>query len=218
VVEIDTITGRARQVVASSVVDARRHGEVLAPSMRSLLDQAGLTPGGLSAVVAGVGPGPYTSLRVGVVTAVALAQALGVPAHGVCSLDGVPPPLAQAPTTWAPTTWAAVTDARRREVFWALYDGSRRTSGPFVGVPARVGDELRARSVTWAVGPGVVAYPSAFEGLAVPGAPPAYPDPALLVERVLPELVGNLPASPLVPIYLRRPDATEPRRPSAVVG
>lgn len=189
--------------------------------MRAVLDEARLSPAALAAVVAGVGPGPYTSLRVGVVTAVALSQALDVPAIGVCSLDGVPGP-AQTPTTDAATTdaattWAVVTDARRREVFWAIYENGVRTTGPGVALPAQVADELRARSVSLVVGPGTAAYPAAFEGFAVAGSS-AFPDPVLLVHRVVPELVAGKPVGPLVPIYLRRPDAAQPRSRTSVVG
>lgn len=226
VVEVDAATGRSRPAAASSVVDPRRHGEVLAPAVHAALDVARLSPADLAAVVVGVGPGPYTSLRVGVVTAVAFGQALDVPAIGVCSLDGVPgpatPPTPQAPgtqtsTTDVATTWAVVTDARRREVFWAIYENGVRTAGPGVALPAQVADELRARSVGVVVGPGTAAYPAAFEGFTVAGSS-AFPDPVLLVHRAVPELLAGKPAGPLAPIYLRRPDAAEPRPRTSVVG
>ena len=69
----------------------------------------------LEAVVTGLGPGPFTGLRVGVVTAAALADARGLPVIGVCSLDAV-----------GSGARTVVTDARRKEVYWAAYDDSRR--------------------------------------------------------------------------------------------
>src|SRR2546423_15600438 len=70
-------------------VDARAHGELLAPAVADALREGGVKPGDLAAVVAGVGPGPFTGLRVGLVTAAALAHALAIPAYGVGSLDGL---------------------------------------------------------------------------------------------------------------------------------
>src|SRR5438132_7166535 len=76
--------GPAVEVRAERVeVDARRHGEALAPAIHECLAEAGAAPRDLAAVVAGVGPGPFTGLRVGLVTATALADALGVPSYAV---------------------------------------------------------------------------------------------------------------------------------------
>nr|MDQ3612639.1 tRNA (adenosine(37)-N6)-threonylcarbamoyltransferase complex dimerization subunit type 1 TsaB [Actinomycetota bacterium] len=69
----------------SVVVDGRRHGELLACGVREVL--RGFRPAALAAVVVGTGPGPFTGLRVGLVTAAAMGDALGIPAYGVCSLD-----------------------------------------------------------------------------------------------------------------------------------
>ncbi|WP_070719651.1 tRNA (adenosine(37)-N6)-threonylcarbamoyltransferase complex dimerization subunit type 1 TsaB, partial [Dietzia sp. HMSC21D01] len=69
--------------------DARAHAELLTPHILDCLADAGLSAGGLDAVVVGTGPGPFTGLRVGMATAAAFADALGRPVHGVCSLDGL---------------------------------------------------------------------------------------------------------------------------------
>ena len=69
--------------------DARKHAELLMPGIVAACDEAGVALAELAAVVTGAGPGPFTGLRVGMVTAAALGDALGVPVHGVCSLDAI---------------------------------------------------------------------------------------------------------------------------------
>ncbi|CAO5175234.1 tRNA threonylcarbamoyladenosine biosynthesis protein TsaB [Frankia sp. AiPs1] len=199
-------------------VDARRHGELLAPSMRSVLDEADVHPSDLAAIVVGAGPGPFTSLRVGMVTAAAFADALEIPVHGVCSLDGI-----GAATTGAT---AVVTDARRREVYWARYEDGVRMGDPRVGRPIEVAEALRAQGVAAVVGPGRAMYAGMFADFAELEMPAAggdatvpeagYPRPELLAGLAGADLLaGRLPA-PLVPLYLRRPDATEPHAPKPV--
>ena len=113
----------------------------------------------LTAIAVGVGPGPYTGLRVGVALAVALGDALGVDVHGICTLDV----LAAEAGGAEPLT--VVTDARRREVFWASYDGSReRIAGPAVGRP----DDVAALATGRVVGP--VRRPLAHSALSSPRA------------------------------------------------
>lgn len=171
------------------VVDGRRHGEVLAVGIQAVLGCAGRRPADLDAVVVGLGPGPFTGLRVGIVTAAALGDALGLPVHGVCSLDGLAQP---------GRATLAVTDARRKEVYWAAYDESgARVDGPHVDAPDVARAAAGGRAV---VGEGAHLY--AFDGvLDLPRAPSV----AALVARAP---LGQAPA-PLVPLYLRRPDAQE---------
>ena len=69
--------------------DARKHGELLMPGVLAACAEAGVALPDVDAVVVGIGPGPFTGLRVGMVTAAALGDALGVPVHGVCSLDAI---------------------------------------------------------------------------------------------------------------------------------
>ena len=177
------------------VVDGRRHGEVLAVGIRGVLTAAGCAPRDLGAVVVGLGPGPFTGLRVGIVTAASFGDALGIAVHGVCSLDGLAQP-------GRPTL--AVTDARRREVYWAAYDGAgARVDGPHVDAPAVAREAATGRSV---VGDGAQLY--AFDGvLDVPRWPSV---PALIARAPLTTAPG-----PLIPLYLRRPDAQEPPVPAA---
>ena len=165
-------------IVAEQVaIDAKRHGELLSVNMAAVLQHG--TP---DEVVVGVGPGPFTGLRVGIVSAAAYADALGLPVRGVCSLEGM-----RAPST------AVVTDARRKEVYWAVYDeNGARTHGPDVGKPA---DVLPQLTVPRIVGDGAQLYGFATEDT------PRYPSVALLAT--------SEEALPLTPLYLRRPDAQE---------
>ena len=121
-----------RVVAAACAVDARRHSELLAPMIAKVMADAGVARGDLSAVAVGVGPGPYTGLRVGVVTARVLGSVLGLPVHGVCSLDII---AASAASAVSGREFLVATDARRKEVYWARYDAAgRRVAGPAVGI------------------------------------------------------------------------------------
>ncbi len=181
-------------VVASLThVDALRHGELLAPSIRQLLSETWVRPEQLTAIAVGVGPGPFTGLRVGLVTARMLSAVLEIPAHGVCSLDI----LAGAGPSTGP--FLVATDARRKEVFWARYaDPVTRLEGPEVDWPDRVGSALPT------LGQGPRLYPEAFPN----ALPPDLPDAAVLGRLVA---SGSVEPLPVVPLYLRRPDAAEPR-------
>jgi tRNA threonylcarbamoyl adenosine modification protein YeaZ len=168
-------------------VDARAHAERITPNVLAALADAALAMADLGAVVVGCGPGPFTGLRVGMATAAAYGHALGVPVYGVCSLDAI----------GRQTTGEAlvVTDARRREVYWARYRDGVRTDGPAVSAPADV-DPGPARSVAGS------ADHAALFGL--PSIEPMYPTAAGLVAAVT-DWTPHPPA--LVPLYLRRPDA-----------
>ncbi|HEY3996849.1 MAG TPA: tRNA (adenosine(37)-N6)-threonylcarbamoyltransferase complex dimerization subunit type 1 TsaB [Mycobacterium sp.] len=168
-------------------VDARAHAERLTPNVISALDDSGLTMSDLDAVVVGCGPGPFTGLRAGMATAAAYGHALGIPVHGVCSLDAI--------GVRTSGDILVVTDARRREVYWARYRDGVRTHGPSVNAPADV-DPGRARAVA-----GSPEHASLFD---LPRCEPVCPTPAGLVAAV--SDWSDEPA-PLVALYLRRPDA-----------
>ncbi len=176
-----------------------RHGETLSPSVAEVLSEAGIAPADLSAVVVGVGPGPFTGLRVGMVTAAAFGDALELPVHGVCSLDAIALGLADH----SGRTLVA-TDARRREVYWAVYDDGRRVEGPYVGPPGEAQDRLLGLTSVRVVGGGAVLYE-------LPHARDAGPTVAGLVVAALPRLLDGRPPAPLRAAYLRRPDAVELR-------
>ena len=180
------------------VVDARAHGELLATGVRAVLAQLGAAPRDVAAVAVGLGPGPYTGLRVGVVTAAAMSDALGVPAYGCCSLDAVDP--------WGEGRRLVVTDARRREVYWAEYDEhDERVAGPSVLRPAALAEALRQTGWQGRVlGDGAVLHAEHFPA-AEPE--PRYPSAEGVVLLAARRALAGEPGEPLVPLYLRRPDA-----------
>ncbi|ARG55975.1 tRNA (adenosine(37)-N6)-threonylcarbamoyltransferase complex dimerization subunit type 1 TsaB [Mycobacterium kansasii] len=183
VVRLDGFVTMAQRVT----VDARAHAERLTPNVLAALADTALSMSELDAVVVGCGPGPFTGLRVGMATAAAYGHALQIPVYGVCSLDAI------GGQTSGDTL--VVTDARRREVYWARYRDGVRTAGPAVNAPADV-DPGPARAVA-----GSPEHAALF---GLPRCEPVYPTPAGLVGAVR-EWSDNPP--PLMPLYLRRPDA-----------
>lgn len=182
------VANGARVLAHATLVDARRHGELLAPTIERVLADAAVRPRDLTAVAVGVGPGPFTGLRAGVVTARTLGAVLGVPVLGVCTLDV----LGYGAQLAGP--YRVVTDARRREVYWAAYDGLERVSGPHVGPPGEVG------------GSGPVVGARLYPDVLGPGVGPEHPDAAALAGWV----AAGRPTLPAQPLYLRRPDAAPP--------
>jgi tRNA threonylcarbamoyl adenosine modification protein YeaZ len=178
------------EVLAERVtVDARAHAERLTPNVLAALADAGLSVNDLGAVVVGCGPGPFTGLRVGMATAAAYGHALGIPVHGVCSLDAI-----GIETAAASGDVLVVTDARRREVYWARYRDGLRIEGPAVDAPADVPADADA----------VAGSPEHAALFDLPRLSPVYPTAAGLVRAVTD---WTAQATPLVPLYLRRPDA-----------
>ena len=176
-----TVTILAERVT----VDPRAHAEQLTPNVLAALADAELTMADLDAVVVGCGPGPFTGLRVGMASAAAFGHGLGVPVYGVCSLDAI--------GVRTSGDVLVVTDARRREVYWARYRGGVRIDGPAVNAPADVpagADEVA----------GSPEHTMLFD---LPRQEAVYPSPDGLVAAVND---WGAPA-PLIPLYLRRPDA-----------
>ncbi|MBK3591754.1 MULTISPECIES: tRNA (adenosine(37)-N6)-threonylcarbamoyltransferase complex dimerization subunit type 1 TsaB [Streptomyces] len=188
-----------RVVAETGQVDARRHGELLLPAVDRVLAEAGVKLDAVTDVVVGVGPGPYTGLRVGLVTAATFGSVLTVPVHGVCTLDG----LAHAAGVEGP--FAVATDARRKEVYWARYeDGRTRTGEPAVDRPADIAERLAGLPV---VGAGALLYPEAFPDAGGPEHVSAGALASVAAERLA--TGGEL--LPPQPLYLRRPDAQVPK-------
>lgn len=201
---VDTSSGQIDEQV---IENTRLLSEQLMPAVEEVIGKQTSGYNALDAIAVGVGPGPFTGLRVGMATASALGQALGIPVHGVCTHDAIAHEVAT--NLEQPATLLVATDARRKEVYFAFY---RITNG----TATRVGE------------PDVVRP----EDLQVPvelGELDIISIPAHLVER-LPESVrasrvlNQRPTAtglaaiaalqdnpqPLVPLYLRRPDAKEP--------
>jgi len=176
----------------------RGHAEILTPQILECLAEAGCESADLDAVVVGVGPGPFTGLRVGMATAAAFGDALGIPVYGVCTLDGLAADVYAADENGPDLL--VVTDARRREVYWARYAEGRRVEGPEVRKPAEV---------TAAPSQRVAGSPAHTPLFDLPAGPVHTPSPAGLVAVAAPELLAATAPQPLVPLYLRRPDAVE---------
>jgi tRNA threonylcarbamoyl adenosine modification protein YeaZ len=221
-----------RVLAETTTVDARRHGELLAPSIAKVVADAGADQRDLTAIAVGVGPGPFTGLRVGLVTARVFGRTLDVPVHGVCTLDVL------ARAAWpaaAGREFLAVTDARRKELYWARYSATgARLTGPSVERPADIPADLpvagQAASLypdqlgepIWPEHPSAAVLatlvaealadsPAALHTAATPHTPAtpqttaASQAPAVSVELLPPE-----------PLYLRRPDAQIPGPPKRV--
>ncbi|MGI3782736.1 MAG: tRNA (adenosine(37)-N6)-threonylcarbamoyltransferase complex dimerization subunit type 1 TsaB [Janthinobacterium lividum] len=238
VLAIDTTTdvtvgvARGREVLAGErVTDRMAHVEQLMPLVHRTLAASGASVRDVGQVVVGLGPGPFTGLRVGIVTAQVLAHVAHVDLHGVCSLDVVAlayarssagvvegrPPSGRVPGALASgiqaggvggrppsghSEFLVATDARRKEVYWARYAADgRRVGGPEVSSP-----DLVPRLPT--VGPAADLYADRLD--AVPG--PRTLDAGLLAAYGL-----DLPSAGTEPLYLRRPDAAEPTRRKSVL-
>lgn len=185
--------------------DPRGHTESVAPLMRDLMASAGVAPSDVTEVVVGNGPGPFTGLRVGIVSGLVFGHARGIPVHGVCSLDAL---AQQAVQEVGGGEFLVATDARRKEVYWARYrvdldqpeeDRAVRLTDPAVARPADVPEEDRMLPTA---GRGPVLYPELFprpvEVLDVSA--------GLLGGIALQRLAAGLEL-PVEPLYLRRPDA-----------
>ena len=170
-------------VASDVVIDTRAHGETLIPLVQRVCASVGITMTEIDAYAVGMGPGPFTGLRVGIVTARTLAAVAGRPLHGVCSLDVI-----AAQWQDAPDEFVVASDARRKEFYWALYRDGIRVGEPRVSAPEVIPDLPAA-------GP-------------VPDDPagPRFLDAAVLAARW-----ADLPVVDGEPFYLRAADSAVPR-------
>lgn len=212
---IDTSAGISVAVVEDgkvvsrqSEVDGRRHAEDLSALIEKAAKEAQLqvplARAGWDRVLVGTGPAPYTGLRAGLITAQIFARAASIPVYGVPSLSLI----ARAALDVLPenTDVIAVTDAKRKEVYWARY----RARGPNdiealtelqVGPPDSVAVELRRADATL-VGPGA---PIVWERVRASTGPIERADAAVLSRLVRGSLMRG-EELPVEPLYLRRPD------------
>lgn len=213
VLAVDTSTSvqvgiaQGSQILASGgVQDSRRHVEELSPLIDTTLADAGVTTDQLAAIMVGVGPGPFTGLRVGIVTARTLGAVLGIPVRGVCSLDVL---AAQWIASDPPDgEFVVCTDARRREVYWARYQhvgqgpAGQRRDGPHVAEP----HTLPALPTG---GPGADTHAALTSDRQAPTG---------LDAGLLAALGNQLPDAGIEPLYLRHPDAAPPGRRKSVLA
>lgn len=205
VLALDTSTvvnvglARGDQVLATATVaDQMAHVEQLMPLVSECVDAAGIRMADLDQLIVGLGPGPFTGLRVGVVTAQVLSYALGLPLRGVCSLDVLAAQFAGA----SHGEYVVATDARRREVYWARYSPlGDRLEQPRVSRPSDV-------PPLPVVGPAADLYSDRLQVVAGPRSM----DPGALATSG-----ATLPDAGHEPLYLRHPDATELTRPKSVL-
>lgn len=180
----------AQPVVTITRNDHGVQGELAADFIREALAQAKWDVSEVTDVVVGVGPGPYTGLRVGIVTAHVFAHARKIPIHAVCSLDAIGHAFG--------SDGIVVTDARRKELYWAQYRTGQRTGEPQVSKPS---DLLAQFPTSVFVGPGVELYPDVIQGQSL------QLHAADLADAFV---CGNAQPVELAPMYLRKPDADEP--------
>lgn len=202
---IDTSSGTSVAVVDAAgevrsertVTDTMRHAEVVGRLLQEALDAAGATPADMEAVAVGMGPGPFTGLRVGIAAARAFALGRGIHTFPVVSHDAI---ALEALRHGRSEGFLVVTDARRRELYWSAYEGLDEQ-----GVPVRV------------AGPGLEKLAS----LPHPELPRLDADSvsaaALGVVAARLRAVGRIGA-PDAPLYLRSPDVTLSAGPKRVTA
>ena len=191
-----------------------RHAETLAPAIEWCAEQCGVRLDQLSAVAVGVGPGMFTGLRVGVTTAKMLAQSLRIPVIPVASLDLLAYPLRFAHGSLV----VATIDARRSEIYWAIYrpvpGGVQRESDYELSAPDELAAELVARGEDAILcGDGALRFPDVFaeHGRGVTIAGPAHASPSLTaladLARARYEREDFCEPLEVSPLYLRQSDA-----------
>lgn len=205
---IDTSAGTTIAVLSHGSVlsevnylEPMTHSERIGSAIEKVLRDAKLSPRDITEVIVGRGPGPFTGLRVGLAAAKYFAIGSGAKLFGVCSLDAI----AYSYYLTNPEEVRPVlvtTDARRQEVFWALYSGTKngvpiRVEGPSVSKPVVLEEQLAGQDVINCELPitasalGQVAY---YQSLTELG-----------------------PSLDVTPLYLREPDAV-PAKPKKVSG
>ena len=184
--------------------DTRSHAEVLAPGIEELLAGAGLRGTDVDVIVTGVGPGPFTGLRSGIVTARSLAFVWQKPLYGLMSLDAIA--LEVAESTESAAEYIVATDARRKEVYWARYGLAagqlpQLLDGPHVGFAADLPDLP-------VYGAGAGLYADVLK--AVPEFATRQPEALSLGQFALARLAAGEQLPDTTPLYLRESDAQVP--------
>lgn len=205
--------GTEQGILASLQFTGPARRDAVVPALDHLLSWSGLELRQVGGVVVGLGPGLFTGLRVGIETGKALAQVLAVPLLGIPSLDTL-----AFRVRYTARLVAAVIDARRGEVFYALYrpvpGGVMRQGEPQVGPPEHLAADLQATGEdVLLVGNGAILYRTRLEGSGggteFASAAEAHPAASALVELAVPRFIREEQDRPadVVPLYLRRSDA-----------
>ena len=200
----DAIGKEGREILAEVSVPSRGASEALLPAAHAALSLAGTELGEIERILAGVGPGTFTGIRIVAAAARSLALATGAALSKNSTLAALAAPaLASA----QPPEVLAVLDAKRRQVF------AQRFSGDVAGgeILCLVPEDLRAEGAPLVVGDGAVRY---RETLSTLGRVPSDASPLHRVTAVGHVLSADLsPVLPgeVVPLYVREPDA-ETRR------
>jgi len=213
------------ELASQTLREQRRHAELLTPMITELLQQAAKTSADITTVVSGTGPAPFTGLRVGLVTARTFAFGVGKEALGVPSLDATASQAADQLDLADGSEILVVSDARRKEVYFARYAvgpknafGAREVTtlvGPDVASAAHVVEQGYAQGAV-VVGEGAQAYADAFAGSNVSDAVQV-PSPVVLGQLALGRAAAGL-EQPTTPLYLRRPDAQVPASRKRALG
>ncbi len=198
-------------VASASIGSSRRHGEFITPGVRFCLDQAGLDVDAISGVAVGIGPGLFTGLRVGIMTAKAFAAARRLPMVGLSGLD-----VLAFQVRYVRRLICAAIDARRGELFWAFYrpvpGGVQRVSELRIGTPDTLAGQIEgAGQDCLVVGDGAVRHrePLVDAGAQCAGTGFAWPRASDLSELAIPRFVREETArhDEIAPLYLRVADA-----------
>jgi tRNA threonylcarbamoyl adenosine modification protein YeaZ len=181
-----------------NVTDNMKHAETVGTAIVSVLTEAGVAAREVQEVVVGRGPAPFTGLRVGIAAAVMFAEGSGAKLSGLVSLDAIALSALKQRSSGETRPLLVTTDARRSEVYWALYSGlsdegvAIRTEGPQVLKPAALQELLASRNID-----------ADTTNLGITGA--SVGELALALRSA-----GQL-ESDISALYLRAPDAVEPK-------
>ncbi len=204
------IGGHEGVIATFEVARGRRHAEILTPAIEFVCRQADIDIDEIGCIAVDIGPGLFTGMRVGLASAKALALALRIPVIGISSLD-----LLAFPCRHTERVVVPVIDARKAEVFWAMYrqvpGGVQQVSAPTVGPVADLVADLLARSQdVLCVGDGAQRYrDEIMEGYRCEISAPVHPSVAALVQLAHAKALREEWVRPdeLEPVYLRAPDA-----------
>ena len=203
---VDTDTGSV--IAAEQADDQRRHVEFIGPALARILAEDAQP----ELVVVGIGPGPFTGLRVGIAAGIAVGQARGIPVKGLLSQTAIAEEFVRTTANESGHPVLIASDARRKEVYFSVFDSADATlsAGPFVAKPAEVASVLADASFQFDAidekyGRGFLLYPdvlgaSSSESITDPRA-------EYLAFAAARELAAGRELREPIPEYLREPDA-----------